>query len=57
MSHGIQKFNTTPKHRVGGLPIMIGLSVAWVTSTAEIKHILTPILIAGLAAFLFGLAE
>ncbi len=36
---------------------MIGLSVAWFTSTPEIKHILTPILIAGLPAFLFGLAE
>jgi UDP-N-acetylmuramyl pentapeptide phosphotransferase/UDP-N-acetylglucosamine-1-phosphate transferase len=33
------------------------LSVSWVTSTPEIKHILTPILIAWLPAFLFGLAE
>jgi UDP-N-acetylmuramyl pentapeptide phosphotransferase/UDP-N-acetylglucosamine-1-phosphate transferase len=56
-SHGIQKFHTTPTPRVGGLPILIGLSVAWFTSTPEIKHILTPILIAGLPAFLFGLAE
>ena len=57
MSHGIQKFHTAPTPRVGGLPIMIGLSVAWVSSTTEIKHILTPILIAGMPAFLFGLAE
>jgi UDP-N-acetylmuramyl pentapeptide phosphotransferase/UDP-N-acetylglucosamine-1-phosphate transferase len=57
LSHGIQKFHTTPTPRVGGLPIIFGLSVAWFTSTPEIKHILTPILIAGLPAFLFGLAE
>jgi UDP-N-acetylmuramyl pentapeptide phosphotransferase/UDP-N-acetylglucosamine-1-phosphate transferase len=57
LSHGIQKFHTTPTPRVGGLPIVIGLSVAWLFSTPAIKLILTPILIAGLPAFLFGLAE
>jgi UDP-N-acetylmuramyl pentapeptide phosphotransferase/UDP-N-acetylglucosamine-1-phosphate transferase len=57
MSLGVQKFHTTPTPRVGGLPIVIGLSVAWLTSTSEIKQILTPILIAGMPAFLFGLAE
>ncbi len=57
LSHGIQKFHTIPTPRVGGLPIVIGLSVAWLNSTPEVKHILTPILIAGLPAFLFGLAE
>jgi UDP-N-acetylmuramyl pentapeptide phosphotransferase/UDP-N-acetylglucosamine-1-phosphate transferase len=56
-SHGIQKFHNTPTPRVGGLPIVIGLSVAWFNSTPEIKHILSPILIAGLPAFMFGLAE
>jgi UDP-N-acetylmuramyl pentapeptide phosphotransferase/UDP-N-acetylglucosamine-1-phosphate transferase len=56
-SHGIQKFHTTPTPRVGGLPIVIGLSVAWLFSKPEIKYILSPILIAGLPAFLFGLAE
>ena len=57
VSHGIQKFHTIPTPRVGGLPILIGLTVAWFISTPEIKNILTPILIAGLPAFLFGLAE
>ncbi len=56
-SHGVQKFHTAPTPRVGGLPIVIGLSVAWFTSTLEIKYILAPILLAGLPAFLFGLAE
>ncbi len=57
MSYGVQKFHTAPTPRVGGLPIVVGLSVAWFTSTPEVKHILTPILVAGLPAFLFGLAE
>jgi len=57
LSHGIQKFHTTPTPRVGGLPIVVGLSVACFTSTPEIKYILTSILIAGTPAFLFGLAE
>ncbi len=57
ISYGIQKFHSNPTPRVGGLPIVIGLSVAWFNSTPEINHILTPILIAGLPAFLFGLAE
>jgi UDP-N-acetylmuramyl pentapeptide phosphotransferase/UDP-N-acetylglucosamine-1-phosphate transferase len=57
LTNGIQKFHTTPTPRVGGLPIVIGLYVAWFTSTYEIKHLLTPILIAGFPAFLFGLAE
>jgi UDP-N-acetylmuramyl pentapeptide phosphotransferase/UDP-N-acetylglucosamine-1-phosphate transferase len=57
LSYGIQKFHTTPTPRVGGLPIVVGLFAACLTSTPEIKHILTPILIAGLPAFLFGLAE
>ena len=56
-SFGIQKFHTSPTPRVGGLPIVIGLSVAWFFSNSEVEHILTTILIAGLPAFLFGLAE
>ena len=57
LSYGIQNFHSMPTPRVGGLSIVIGLTVAWFTSTAEIKHMLTPMLIAGLPAFLFGLAE
>ncbi len=57
LSHGVQKFHTNPTPRVGGLSIVIGLYVSWFTTTSEIKQILTPILIAGLPAFLFGLAE
>ena len=56
-SQGIQKFHNKPTPRVGGIPIVIGLSVAWLTSTPDIKHMFTPILIAGLPAFLVGLSE
>lgn len=57
LNHGIQKFHTTPTPRVGGLPIVLGLLIACLASSVEIKHILWPILIAGMPAFLFGLAE
>jgi UDP-N-acetylmuramyl pentapeptide phosphotransferase/UDP-N-acetylglucosamine-1-phosphate transferase len=57
LSYGIQKFHTIPTPRVGGLPIVIGLLSACLMSTPEIKKMLIPILIAGLPAFLFGLAE
>ena len=45
LSQVIQKFQTTLAPRLGGLPILIGLSVAWFMPTPEIKHILTPILL------------
>jgi UDP-N-acetylmuramyl pentapeptide phosphotransferase/UDP-N-acetylglucosamine-1-phosphate transferase len=57
LSHGIQKFHITPTPRIGGLSIVIGLSVALLTLTPEIKKILGPILIAGMPAFLLGFAE
>lgn len=56
-NQGVQKFHTNPTPRVGGIPVVFGLSVSWFASSPEIKHILTPLLIAGLPAFLFGLAE
>jgi UDP-N-acetylmuramyl pentapeptide phosphotransferase/UDP-N-acetylglucosamine-1-phosphate transferase len=57
ISHGVQKLHTRSTPRVGELSFVIGLSTSWLTSTTEIKHIITPILIAGMPAFLFGLAE
>lgn len=54
---GIQKFHTAPTPRVGGIPIVLGLIVAWVKVPADIQHMLTPILFAGMPAFLFGVAE
>jgi UDP-N-acetylmuramyl pentapeptide phosphotransferase/UDP-N-acetylglucosamine-1-phosphate transferase len=54
---GVQKFHTAPTPRVGGVPIVLGLVVAWGKAPVDVKEMLTPILIAGMPAFLFGVAE
>lgn len=56
-SIGIQKFHIVPTPRIGGVPIVLGLIVAWGKAPAEVKQLLTPILFAGMPAFLFGVAE
>ena len=54
---GIQKFHSAPTPRVGGIPIVLALVIAWGKSSAEIQTLLAPILFAGMPAFLFGIAE
>ncbi|WP_353238447.1 glycosyltransferase [Limnohabitans sp.] len=54
---GVQKFHTAPTPRVGGIPIVLGLVVAWGKAPADMQAMLTPILFAGLPAFIFGVAE
>ena len=54
---GIQKFHTAPTPRIGGVPIVLGLIMTWSKSPGDVKQMLTPILFAGLPAFIFGLAE
>ena len=54
---GIQKFHSAPTPRIGGIPIVLALILAWGNSNADIQTILGPILFAGMPAFLFGLAE
>jgi UDP-N-acetylmuramyl pentapeptide phosphotransferase/UDP-N-acetylglucosamine-1-phosphate transferase len=54
---GIQKFHTAPTPRIGGIPIVLALVIAWAKSSAEIQTLLAPILFAGMPAFLFGIAE
>ena len=54
---GIQKFHSAPTPRIGGIPIVFALVIAWGKSTSEIQTLLAPILFAGLPAFLFGIAE
>jgi UDP-N-acetylmuramyl pentapeptide phosphotransferase/UDP-N-acetylglucosamine-1-phosphate transferase len=56
-SEGIQKFHTAPTPRVGGIPIVLGVLVAWAMAGAEVQKMLLPVLMAGMPAFLFGLAE
>jgi len=36
---------------------VLGLIVAWAKTPADVKEMLTPILFAGMPAFLFGVAE
>lgn len=54
---GVQKFHTAPTPRIGGVPIVLGMAVAWGKAPVDIQSLLTPILIAGMPAFIFGVAE
>lgn len=54
---GVQKFHTTPTPRIGGVPIVLGLVVAWSKAPAGIQALIIPILFAGLPAFIFGVLE
>lgn len=54
---GVQKVHTTPTPRVGGLPIVLGLGLAWWLASADVQNLLGPMLLAGAPAFLFGFAE
>ena len=54
---GIQKFHTAPTPRIGGVPIVLGLVVAWGNAPADIQSLIAPILFAGLPAFIFGVLE
>ena len=54
---GVQKFHTAPTPRIGGIPIVLALGVAWGKAPQDVKDIVAPILFAGLPAFLFGVAE
>lgn len=56
-AHGVQKFHTAPTPRIGGIPIVLALVVAWGKAPDDVKALLTPILFAGMPAFLFGVAE
>jgi UDP-N-acetylmuramyl pentapeptide phosphotransferase/UDP-N-acetylglucosamine-1-phosphate transferase len=56
-TEGVQKFHTAPTPRVGGIPIVLALIVAWGKAPDDVKELLTPILFAGMPAFLFGVAE
>jgi UDP-N-acetylmuramyl pentapeptide phosphotransferase/UDP-N-acetylglucosamine-1-phosphate transferase len=56
-NEGIQKFHSTPTSRIGGLAIVAALWVAWLNAPAELKSLIGVFLLAGLPAFIFGLAE
>ena len=54
---GIQKFHSSPTPRIGGLPIVLGVLVAWWQAPTDWKEPLAVLLFAGMPAFSFGLAE
>lgn len=54
---GIQNHHTEPTPRVGGIAILLGLVSAWLLASKEVRHLLGPMLLAGVPAFVFGLME
>ena len=56
-NQGIQKFHSTPTPRIGGLAIVAALWVAWLNAPVELRSLIGLFLLAGLPAFIFGLAE
>lgn len=56
-AHGIQKVHTNPTPRVGGVSILLAVVVAAAEVQGEVKIILYQIILAGIPAFIFGLAE
>jgi len=54
---GIQKAHKNPTPRIGGIAIVVGVMAAWTVAKPERQAILGPLLLAGLPAFAFGLAE
>jgi UDP-N-acetylmuramyl pentapeptide phosphotransferase/UDP-N-acetylglucosamine-1-phosphate transferase len=56
-TEGIQKFHTIPTPRIGGIAIISGLLAGWLLGSDAENALLTPLLIASLPAFVFGLLE
>ena len=54
---GIQKFHIHPTPRIGGVAIVTGVLAAYFTSRPERQAFLGPLVLAGIPAFIFGLAE
>jgi UDP-N-acetylmuramyl pentapeptide phosphotransferase/UDP-N-acetylglucosamine-1-phosphate transferase len=54
---GIQKSHSRPTPRIGGIAIFVGVVAAFIVAQAERAGILSTLLLAGLPAFGFGLAE
>lgn len=53
---GIQKFHVAPTPRIGGIAIFAGLTMALLFDNS-LRALIAPLLIAGLPAFCFGMAE
>ncbi len=56
-THGVQKFHTKPTPRIGGVAVATGLLITWTWAPDDVNELLGPMLLAGVPAFLAGLAE
>jgi UDP-N-acetylmuramyl pentapeptide phosphotransferase/UDP-N-acetylglucosamine-1-phosphate transferase len=56
-NEGVQKFYSAPTPRIGGLAIVAALWVSWLNAPVDLKSLIGMFLLAGLPAFIFGLAE
>lgn len=54
---GVQKHHKVPTPRIGGVAIVLGLLTAWLLASPAVRTVLGPMLLAGIPAFVFGLAE
>ena len=54
---GVQNHHTSPTPRIGGVAVMVGLLAAWWLAVPDVHAILSPMLLASVPAFTFGLAE
>lgn len=54
---GVQKMHSHPTPRIGGMPIVLALLASTWVSPAELQQKLWPVIIAGMPAFVFGIAE
>jgi len=54
---GVQHHHSMPTPRIGGVAIACGLLAAWAVAGPDVRALLGPMLLAGIPAFAFGLAE
>ena len=54
---GVQKFHTAPTPRIGGVPIAFGVVLGGYFAPNNLQVLLLPLILAGVPAFVFGLAE
>ncbi len=54
---GVQKVHEHPTPRIGGIAVALGLLVSWVMIPQPLRHLLGPLLVASIPAFISGLVE
>jgi len=56
-TQGVRKFDTTQTPQIGGIAVALGLAVAWAPAKPQAQAISEAMLMVGISAFVFGLAE